>query len=68
MYTWKLRGLLSVYEDARTLGLVLIGAGSLGLAGLGDLQALAGATATIAIGVGAWLLSVLRPIKVEDKQ
>lgn len=69
----NLRGLTSVYEDARTLGVVLVGAGVLGLAGIGDLELVEvemreGAVATITAGVILWGLSVLRPTRMKEEQ
>lgn len=61
------RSLASVYEDARTVGLVLIGAGTLGLGGLSDLAS--SAVATVVLGAVLWFLSYLRPtLKTEGKQ
>ena len=66
-------GLTSVYEDARTPGVVLVGAGVLGLAGMGELQSGAlemreGVAVTIAAGVILWGLSVLRPMGTREEQ
>ena len=63
---FNLRGLTSVYEDARTLGLVLVGAGVLGLTGIGELPLVEegipeGAALIAAVGGVLWALSVLRP-------
>ena len=59
MLKWKLRDGDSIYEDARQLGLVLIGAGSLGLAGFGELAA--DALTIVGSGAVAYVFSVLRP-------
>ena len=66
MIRYDRRSLASVYEDARNVGLVLIGAGILGLGGLGN--AAFGAVAIVVLGLAFWLLSVLRPIKVGEEQ
>lgn len=55
----KLRGLVSIYDDFRNLGLVLIGAGALGWVGLGELAE--SAEWAIGLGATAWLLSIVRP-------
>ena len=60
------RNLASVYEDARNVGLVLIGAGILGLGGLSD--AAFGALAIVALGLALWLLSILRPTPVGEEK
>lgn len=59
MLGWKLRNGDSIYEDVRQLGLVLIGVGSLGLAGLGELAA--SASTMVGSGAVAYMFSVLRP-------
>ncbi len=59
MIKYDRRSLASVYEDARNVGLLLIGAGILGLGGLSDVSI--GALAILALGVAMWLLSILRP-------
>lgn len=59
MIRYDPRSLASVYEDARAVGLVLIGAGTLGLAGLGEPAS--GAVAIIVLGMVLWFLSYLRP-------
>ena len=65
MIRYDPRSLASVYEDARTVGLVLIGAGTLGLAGLGEPAS--GAVAIIVLGMVLWFLSYLRPTaKMEE--
>ena len=60
------RSLTSVYEDARTVGLVLIGAGTLGVGGLGDLAS--SAVAIAVLGMILWLLSFFRPIARKEEQ
>lgn len=55
----ELRGLVSIYEDFRNLGLVLMGAGALGWVGLGEPAESAGWA--IGLGATAWLLSIVRP-------
>ena len=60
------RSAASVYEDVRAIGLVLIGAGTLGLGGLGDLAS--SAVATLALGVILWLLSYLRPTTTMEEK
>jgi len=59
MFRSDRRSLASIYEDARNVGLVLIGAGILGLGGLGDMAL--GALVIVALGSALWLLSILRP-------
>ncbi|MDE0372538.1 MAG: hypothetical protein OXI73_08345 [Rhodospirillales bacterium] len=54
------------YEDVRAIGLVLIGAGTLGLGGLSDLAS--SAVATLVLGVILWLLSYLRPTAVMEEK
>lgn len=56
----------SVYEDARTVGLVLIGAGTLGLGGPSDLAS--SAVPIVVIGVLLRLLSYLRPVATMEEQ
>ena len=60
------RSLASVYEDARTVGLVLIGAGTLGLGGLGDLAS--SAVAIAVLGMVLWLLSYFRPVAINEEK
>lgn len=60
------RSVASVYEDVRAIGLVLIGAGTLGLGGLSDLAS--SAVATLVLGVLLWLLSYLRPTAIMEEQ
>lgn len=60
------RSVASVYEDVRTIGLVLIGAGTLGLGGLSDLAS--SAVATLVLGVILWLLSYLRPTAIMEEK
>ena len=55
----KLRGLVSIYDDFRNLGLVPIGAGALGWVSLGELAE--SAEWAIGLGAAAWLLSIVRP-------
>ena len=67
------RGLTSVYEDARTLGVVLVGAGVLGLAGIGELQLVElemreGAVVTAVVGTTSWALSILRPTITKEER
>ena len=59
------RNMASVYEDARNVGLVLIGAGILGLGGLTDVAS--GALAIIALGSVLWVLSILRPTPMGEE-
>ena len=60
------RSVASVYEDVRAIGLVLIGAGTLGLGGLSDLTS--SAVATLVLGVLLWLLSYLRPTAIMEEK
>jgi len=62
MISYDRRSLTSVYEDSRNVGLVLIGAGILGLGGLSDVSF--GALAILALGLAFWLLSFLRPTSI----
>ena len=60
------RSVASVYEDVRAIGLVLIGAGTLGLGGLSELAS--SAVATLVLGVILWLLSYLRPTAIMEEK
>ena len=60
------RSLASVYEDVRAIGLVLIGAGTLGLGGLSDLAS--SAVAIAVLGMVLWLLSYLRPVATKEEK
>lgn len=60
------RSLATVYDDVRAIGLVLIGAGTLGLGGLSDLAS--SAVATLVLGVLLWLLSYLRPTAIMEEK
>lgn len=60
------RSLASVYDDARTVGLVLIGAGTLGLGGQSDLAS--SAVAILVLGVLLWFLSYLRPVATMEEE
>lgn len=64
MIRYDRRSLTSVYEDSRNVGLVLIGAGILGLGGLSDVSF--GALAILALGLAFWLLSFLRPTSIGE--
>ena len=66
MIGYDRRSLASVYEDARTVGLVLIGAGTLGVGGLGDLAS--SAVAIVALGMILWFLSYLRPAAIVEEE
>ena len=70
------RGITSVYEDARTLGVVLVGAGVLGLAGLAgigesevaEVRMRQGAAVTSLAGIAFWAISVLRPMRKKEDE
>ena len=66
MIGYDRRSVASVYEDVRAIGLVLIGAGTLGLGGLSDL--VSSAVATLVLGVILWLLSYLRPTAIVEEK
>ena len=66
MIGYDRRSLASVYEDARTVGLVLIGAGTLGAGGLGELAT--SAVAIVVLGMVLWLLSYLRPVAIKEEK
>ena len=59
MRNWNLRDAASIYEDVRNIGLLLVGAGILGLAGLGDVGG--NGLLTLGVGMAFWCLSVIRP-------
>ena len=66
MIGYDRRSLASVYEDVRAIGLVLIGAGTLGLGGLSDLAS--SAVAIAVLGMVLWLLPYLRPVATKEEK